>query len=341
MADSGAFNIIRERGIPIMPTIPGLPFIQGNIYHVKPSSGNNGNTGDHPDSAFKTLAYAHSKMSADQNDICLMYAESNTAGSTTDYQSTTLTWSKDACHLIGVNAGQRLSHRARIALTSAYDTASNLMTVTADGCLFQGVELFEGVAGTNPTGCLKINAGTRNHFRNCHIAGIGNDANDIAGAYSLSLIGNATENYFEDCVIGVDTISRGSADSIYEIYMDTSTGVVSGLKPARNIFKGCYVLGLAGSATQYLFLKIASGGADRFVMFDGCHFINAGTTVGGGSTMNYAFSVASDANGKVILAGGTSITGAADVADNPGNIFSASGIPSATDAGLTIAVVKT
>ena len=118
-------NIIKNLGIPIMPQIPGLPFIQGNVFHVKPSSGNNGNTGDHPDAAFKTLSYALGKATADQNDVILLYAESNTAGSTTDYQSTTLDWNKDMVHLIGVNAGQKLSQRSRVALISTYDTASN------------------------------------------------------------------------------------------------------------------------------------------------------------------------------------------------------------------------
>lgn len=70
-------RLIKTRGIPIMPPIPELPFTQGNIWHVKPYSGNDGNYGDHPSSAFKTLAQAHTKATADQNDIVLMYAESN------------------------------------------------------------------------------------------------------------------------------------------------------------------------------------------------------------------------------------------------------------------------
>ena len=326
-------RLIKTRGIPIMPPIPELPFTQGNIWHVKPYSGNDGNYGDHPSSAFKTLAQAHTKATADQNDIVLMYAESNTAASTTDYQSSTLTWSKDGVHLIGVNAGQRQSQRSRVALVSTYDTASNLITITSDGCLFKNIEFFAGVAGTNPTGCMLINAGTRNHFFNCHIAGIGHANNDIAGAYSLNLTGNATENLFEKCVIGCDTVARGTSANA-EIYL---VGTGGGTKPARNIFEDCYIVGYCESAGNYYFVDATY--LDRFLIFKNCIMTSPGTNVTSGAVLTYAIKNTT-ANGVIILHN-TSITGAADVANNPGNIYSNTAIPGATDAGLTIAVVKT
>lgn len=309
-----------------------------NIY-VKPVSGNDGNTGLTPDAAVKTLAKALTIATANQNDTVYMFAEGNSASATTDYQSVTLTWNKDMVHLVGVNCGPLLGQRSRIAFVSTYDTASNLFTLTADHCRIENIEFFAGVAGTNPTGCLLINGGQRNHFKNCQISGIGNDNNDIAGAYSLYLKGNATENVFEDCVIGLDTVSRGSADSIYEIYMNTDTGVVSGAKPARNVFRRCYIIGLASSTSQYFFLKIASGGADRFVMFDQCTFINASSNVGGGATPAYAFSVASDANGVVILKD-SCVVGASELADNPGNVWTNVSLATAADAGKAVVATK-
>lgn len=321
-------------GILATPNIGAGMVTQGSIYFVKPSSGSDGNIGTSPDTAFKTLAKALSAATANQNDVIYMFAESNSAASCTDYQSTTLDWNKDGVHLIGVNAGQRMSHRARIALISTYNTASNLMTVSANGCLFANLEIFEGVAGTNPTGCLKV-TGTRNHFLNCHIAGIGNDANDIAGAYSLALIGNASENYFESCVIGLDTIARGS-DVNSEIYVAT----LAGARAARNIFKDCIIQGYCASAGNYTFLTAAAGSIDRYMIFQNCIFTNPGATVSSGANLTYAF-IVTTANGRVVLHD-TSITGADDVADNPGTIFSNRPIPaSATDASLTIAVVKT
>ena len=325
-------NGITSFGVPVtggmMPTC-------GNIYFVKPYSGSDSNDGTEPGKAFKTLTKAHAAATANQNDIIYMYAESNTAANTTDYQSTVLTWSKNSVHLIGVNAGQRMSHRSRIAFVSTYDTATPLVTVSANGCLFANIEMLEGVAGTTPLGCLKI-TGQRNHFLNCHIAGIGNDANDIAGAYSLELYGNASENYFESCVIGLDTIGRGSAANS-EILFTYGTG---NTRAARTIFKDCIIQGLCASAGNYTFLT-TSYGLDRYCIFDNCIFSNPATNVAGGAAMTYAM-ITANANGYIILHN-TSITGAADMADNPGNIVS-NAPPRATadpdDLSITWAVTK-
>jgi len=316
---------------------------QGKNIYCRPRLGNDGNTGLTPVAAVKTLKQALSLATANQNDTVYLMAEGNSAANTTDYQSETLTWNKDGVHLIGVQAGQRLSHRARVGLISTYDTASNLFTLSANGCLIQNIEFFAGVAGTSPTGCMTV-TGMRNHIKNCHIAGIGNDANDIASASSLYIWGNASENYFEECVIGCDTISRGSAASIYEINMLSATGTTPAstfgpLKPARNIFKGCYIIGLAGSTSQYFFLRVGSGGADRFVMFDDCAFINAATKVGGGASPAFAFSIATDANGVVVLKN-TTVVGCDEIADNPGNVWSDMGLPTAADAGKMVVVTK-
>lgn len=313
-------------GVPV-----GGPMTQGNIFHVKPYSGSDSNDGKKPSTAFKTLVKALAACTANQNDIVYLYAESNTAASTTDYQTVTLDWNKDLTHLIGVNGGQRMSHRSRIALISTYDTASNLMTVSADGCYFENLEILEGVAGTNPTGCLQV-TGTRNHFKNCHIAGIGNAANDIAGAYSLMLTGNATENFFEDCVIGLDTVARGSAANA-EIYL---VGTGGGSKPARNVFKGCYIIGMCESAGNYNFVDATY--LDRFVIFDNCIFTNPTTNVGGAAVVTYAIKNTT-ANGVIIMHL-CSVVGCTDLADNEGMIYCNLGIPTAADAGLSVVATK-
>ena len=60
---------------------------QGNVYHVKPSTGSDGHSGTSPDEAVKTVSKALSLCTANQNDVVLLYAQSNTASATTDYQS--------------------------------------------------------------------------------------------------------------------------------------------------------------------------------------------------------------------------------------------------------------
>jgi hypothetical protein len=74
-------------------------------------------------------------------------------------------------------------------------------------------------------------------------------------------------------------------------------------------------------------------------MFDDCTFINSGSKVGGGASMTYAFSVATDANGLVLLNHST-IAGADDVANDPGNIWSNETIATNKEAGKMIVVIK-
>lgn len=309
-------------------------FTQGDSYFVKPYSGSDGNDGKNPATAFKTLSAALAATTANQNDVIYMYAESvSTAANTTDYQAAAgLTWNKDMVHLIGINAGQRISQRSRIAFISTNTAGTaDLLTVSASGCLFANIEIFNGVANTNAMSAVTI-TGNRNHFVNCQIAGVGNTSMDVNGASSLKLSG-AKENYFEDCVIGTDTISRGTSSYVAEIICTSYA--------TRNSFKGCYIIGLCKTAANYFFLDAGAIHAlDRFIIFDNCIFFNAGAD-SAGATMTYAMNLISTAGGRVLLHN-SSVTGAADLQNNAGIAFSNLPIPaSATDAGLTIANIKT
>ena len=289
----------------LTPIIGGLGICgtQGTVWHVmpkapttmkrnqiSPSDNNHGRSITQP---FLTLSKALSSATAGRNDIVLLYGESNTAGSTTDYQSATLNWNKDMVHLVGVNAGQFISQRSRVAFLSTYNTASNLFTLSANGCLIQGIEFFEGVAGTNPTGCVSV-TGQHNHFKGCTISGMGNAANDIANSYSLS-IGSASvasdENFFEDCYIGLDTLSLGTNTS--------QISFNSGGRPARTLFRRCTVATYAKDTTHGYFLNIGSAGIDRWVSFEDCKFLNP---IGAGAaTLANAFVVNATAGGDVLL----------------------------------------
>ena len=61
----------------------------GNVY-VKPSSGVDGNHGDSPYRARKSVKAALAIAQASTNSRIMLMAESNTAASTTDYYSTSL-----------------------------------------------------------------------------------------------------------------------------------------------------------------------------------------------------------------------------------------------------------
>lgn len=257
----------------------GSVLTQGNQFFVKPRTGSDGASGRSPKEALKTLAAALSRCVANQNDIVFLISEHNdTAASTTDQQSATLDWNKDLVHLIGINAGGPVSMRSRIGFTSSYDTASNLFTLSADACRIENIHFFAGVAGTNPTGCMKV-TGDRNLIRNCHIAGIGNNNNDIAGAYSL-LLDAGHENLFDDCTIGLDTIARGTA---------ANSGLLVDGSSSRNEFRGCRFIAQVEHATNHVHVRLADTTAiDRYLLFKECvfYYMSPNFAVGATGIMN-------------------------------------------------------
>jgi hypothetical protein len=261
-----ADRVYQLGGVPL-----GGPVTQGKVFHVRPSGGRDSTSGKNPgDQALKTLSRALALATANQNDIVYLMSEGNAASACTDYQTTTLEWSKDGVHLIGVNAGGMVSPRSRVAWLSTASSASDipLYLHSADNCLVEGVQFFSGINDANLSFNVKV-TGHRNVFRRCHFAGIGHDTNDATGAYSLCLSGG-TENLFEDCIIGLDTIARGSAVNS-EILFDASGSADCN---ARNIFRNCIILTYAEAATHQFVIR-ESAGSDRFNLFEGCTFLNA------------------------------------------------------------------
>ena len=238
---------------------------QGNVWHVKPSSGADGQDGKTANTAVKTLTKALSLATADQNDIVLLYAEDNSASGTSDYQSATLTWNKDLVHLIGVGAPVAVSHRARIAQLSTATGLTQLVKVSASGCLFKNLSIFHGVADATSLVALQV-TGERNVFEDMHIAGVGNVTMSAAGAASLELEGGS-ENVFRRCVIGVDTIARDA--DVAEIRFDGGA--------SRNMFEDCTVQGFISNA-GYAHVKVEDAtGIDRWQIFKNCLFLSEST----------------------------------------------------------------
>ena len=153
---------------------------QGNIYWVRPRLGSDSYDGLSPATAFRSLPRALQACTANRNDVVLLCGEGNSANDTTARLAANLDWNKDLTHLVGINDGPQLGQRSRIAFVSTFDAAVPMMTVSANGCLFQNLGLFAGVAGTLPTGCLSV-TGDRNNFVNCQISGMGNSANVVLG----------------------------------------------------------------------------------------------------------------------------------------------------------------
>lgn len=278
-------NGLTSKGVPVVGGRGSLAAPQGNSYFVKPSTGSNENNGKSLNFAFSTVNQGYTASTANQNDITYLVPEGNGADASSSRVSETFDWAKDLTHLVGVNNGINVSPRARIAFSSSYATASNLFTVSANACLMEGIQFFTGVASANPTGAVQV-TGDRNHFVNCHIAGIGNDANDIAGAYSLKL-DTASENKFSNCTFGITTIGAGTAANS-EVYVDGAS--------ARNEFVNCKFTRRVDHATNFVFLQLADATAiEDYLLFDNCKFIPTST--------NYAIALAGVSSLPVLTQG--------------------------------------
>lgn len=324
-------NGITSFGVPVIPG--GIPFGKSSkTFFVDPVAGLDGNKGTDISRPLKTLSKAHSLCTSGANDVVFMISRTNTSSDTTDYQSAVLTWSKDACHLIGINAGGNVAQRSRIAQLSTATNIDNLFTVSGNNCIIANIHVFHGVADATSKGAVSV-SGSRNHFINCHLAGIGHADMDTADNYSLSLSGS--ENLFEGCTIGLDTIARGSAANYEMVFSGGAT---------RNTFKDCSVIGYAESATNYKFLKVAANGIDRWTLFKGCVFMNMPTGIASGTTMNEAFDITGGGSpdGLVLLKDCT-LVGATDWESNTesARVFIDGAAPTNNTSGLAVLVEAT
>ena len=281
-------NGITSFGVPVIGGGGGL-FTQGKSYFVKPNTGREGNDGLSPDRSLKTLARAHTLATADQNDVVYLFAQSNTAASTTDYQSATLTWSKDLVHLVGIGAPVAVSQRARIAQLSTATAVSPLVNITADACVFSNLQFFHGVADATSLVNVQV-TGTKNYFQNVHFAGIGHATMVAAGAASLKIDGGA-ENVFRECTIGLDTISRDETTN-GELWLDGGA--------TRNKFIDCLVQAYISNAGYDHVTVNDTTGIDRWLWFKNCLFLSKSTNKAVNQTQVFAIP-ASISQGAIIL----------------------------------------
>ena len=272
-------------GVPTMG-LGGLPPFTGNWFFVDPAHGSDGNTGA-ADSPFATLYQAYAQCRDGYNDVVVLVGNGQASGSarlsvalaasvTPSATVGTLTWAKNACHLIGMTA-PTFNARARIApptgtyTAATFGNSGNMVNVTATGCYFMNFSIYGGFS-TGATGEITwIDAGGRNSYWGVSFLGLNDAASaaDTASA-SLKISGTTGENTFWYCTVGDDTTTRSVANASL---------IVSGGSP-RNKFIGCD-FPMYTSSSGALCVSVGASGIDRWLTFDGCRFLNA---IGSGST---------------------------------------------------------
>lgn len=295
---------------------------QGKAYHIKPGSGGAGG-GLKINDAVDGLVNALSLMQADQNDVAYLYAEDNSASGTTDYLSESLSWNKDLTHIVGVNTGGPIGLRSRVAQLSTATGVTSLIDWSASSGSMRNVHIFHGVNDATSLVALKV-SGSRNYFSDCHIAGIGHTAMDKAGAASLWVTGD--ENTFERCIIGVDTIGKGSEEC--------SELLLSG-GAARTYFKDCTFLTYGDADTHQFVIKAASG-IDRWCVFENCKFINPVKSAATSLTTAFKITAGGSPNGLLLLKNCT-VVGADDWdSGDTGELYIDGAAPTTGTSGIAI-----
>jgi microcompartment protein CcmK/EutM len=228
-----------------------------NVFIVDAANGDDDATGKDFKHPMATIAAAFAKCTANQHDVVLVLS-----GSSSNTLSAKLDWSKNYTHLIGMCAPTMAAQRARIMQLSTLTGASPLITVSASGCIFKDLYIFQGV--DDATSLINVSVtGGRNYFENVHFAGGGHATMAINGGASLKLDG-AEENLFRHCTIGVDTIASGTGH----------VGILFDGAALRNVFEDCHISMYAGH-TGAAFVEVADDtGIDRYTIFKDCLFTN-------------------------------------------------------------------
>lgn len=291
--------------------IPRGPY--SKIFIVDPVNGNDNHAGTSFQAPLKSVAAAYAKCTADRHDVVLMLA-----GDTADYPTAAINWAKDHTHLIGLSGDlPGMGQRCRIVNHADNDLAV-LFTLSANGCIIKNVQFFDGKDKAEDGACVLV-SGSRNFFKNVFFAGMG-DGTALgpatrAGSYSLKVSGS--ENYFEDCTIGVDTVVRSAANA--EL-------IVSGI---RNRFVHCDIRSNSVTAGKFLVMVDNSGGDLRDTIFDDCLFFNF--TENWANGIDNAFDMpAGGSTHFVILRGACQLVGVnSGWADTVTHMYSAGAAPNA------------
>lgn len=305
-----------DLGLPVGPN--------SNVYYVDPANGDDDNSGTSPKKPLATLTAAEGKCTANQHDVVALIA-----GASGITLTEKLTWDKNYTHLVGLCAPSFAGQRSRIFADADNDDVSPLIDITASGCVFRDLYIFNGV---DDAGCL-LNVqvtGGRNYFRNVHFAGGGHASNAIDGGASLAAYG-AEECTFEDCTFGVDTIDAATGMMAVRVDSDAK----------RLLFRGCRFTMKAGHTGAGFVEVVDSAGFDRYMIFQDCLFINDSAT----QTMAGAFIIPADMGSEThrILLHNCAFVGVGDIEDNDrGIVYTTSGTFTAGgNAALAEAVAAT
>lgn len=266
-------------GVPTMG-INGLPITTGQVFYVDAVNGSDG----YPGSANQPMASvyrAYASCVSGRGDVVVVVSNGAASGtqrlSLAKAQSVdstvtvgTLVWAKNNTHLVGAAAFTQ-NARARFAPPTGVYTVTtfgsgNFVSVTASGCIFANLSIFQGFSTGGNSQIGWTDSGSYNSYHNVSFGGAA-DTGSATSTSSRSFLKNGgDEAAFYGCTFGIDTVQRTVANFTLEFAGGT----------ARNRFEDCYFPLFTSSATTAIIKAAAGPGTmDRWQTFKKCSFENA------------------------------------------------------------------
>lgn len=334
-------NGVTVGGVPIL-TSGGLPFFTGQYFFVDPVNGADGNPGS-ADQPMKTIYRAYASARSGYNDVIVLVGNGGTTGTarmsvalaasvTSSATTGTVTWAKNALHLVGMAAPSG-NTRARFApptgtyTAATFGNAGLMFDVTGSGCYFSNFSVFGGFSTGSTSGLTWRDTGGRNYYESVEIQGLADAASAGAAAARTIYIGGTNgENKFVNCTFGLDTVTRTAANATIEF----AGGV------PRNTFVNCTFPFQTSAATPLGIIVTGASAIDRWQKFVGCDFINNIKSTS--TAMTVLTSMSSASPGGMILHKFSTLVGITDFGDTNGlaNSYVDGGAPAAATTGIAV-----
>lgn len=267
-------NGVTSFGIPLIGSGGVTPLMgtTGNVYFVDPAQGLASNDGSW-ERPLTLVSDAYALCTDDAGDVIVLLNDGTTGG--TARESATITWAKDNTHLVGLCAPTMISQRARISPPTSMtdvDAVTPYIDVTASGCSFMNFSLFQGNSEDGKSSIGIRVGGSRNYFNNVAII-TGAHANQGDEACVMLQV-NGSENKFDNCYIGADTVARGNNAA----WSCVKFGTGSTEQATRNVFRDCIFPAFADDTEGAFIRATAANDTQRWNLFERCVGVNTGTS---------------------------------------------------------------
>ena len=253
------------------PVGTGLPPTPGNIYFVDYTRGADAGPGKSPNSPWKTLEYAYSQVTSNNDDvICLM-------GNATHVLSAMLDISKNRVHIIGIDGtnGRLYGQNAKVSLT-ATSGATNVFTMKNTGIRNSFVNIKWINESTVAEGLYCVGEGGEYAlYSNCEFY----KSTDLNETTAAELVLNGDSAQFFNCTFG--SLANQLVGDIIRPCVELTKEIVAAGKVTRDctMVDCSFWRNLAGTAGVFV-RAAASGDVERLLRLERPTFVaaNLGST---------------------------------------------------------------